>query len=145
RRDIAYGLVNLADVVREQGDLARAAMLNHEALAIASEVGAVVAVVGALDSLAEIACSQGRSALATQVFALATILRESHQLPRWGRDATMYPTRIAALPATLGKEELTTAGAQGRKLSLDEATQLTSPPKPVTASANAPDQAGRNG
>jgi predicted ATPase len=148
RRDIAYGLVNLADVVREQGDPERAAVLYHEALTIASEVGAVVAVVGALDSMAELAYSQGRSALATQVFALATILRETHHLPRSGRDATMCATRIDALHATLGEVAFTKASARGQKLSLGEAIELLSTlpsaAETVTASPNAT-AAGRNG
>jgi tetratricopeptide (TPR) repeat protein len=142
RRDIAYALVNLADVAREQGDLERAAHLSHEALTIASEVGAVVAVVDALDSTAEIAYSQGRSALATQVFALATLLRETHHLPRSGRHAKLCATRIDELHAMLGEEAFTTAWEQGKKLSLDEAIQLMSTllsaPGTMTASPKHP-------
>jgi predicted ATPase/transcriptional regulator with XRE-family HTH domain len=126
RGEIAYALVNLADVMREQGDLERAAMRNHEALVIAREVGAPFAVVGALDSMAEIAYSQGRSALATQVFALTTILRETHHMPRSGRHAKLCATRINALHATLGEKAFTAAWVQGQNQSVDEAIQLMS-------------------
>jgi len=142
RGEIAYGLVNLADVVREQGDLERAAMLNHEALTIASELGAMLAVVRALESMAEIAYSQGQSALATQVIALATILRETHHMPRSGRHAKMCATRIDALRATLGEEAFAAAWEQGKKSSLDAAIQLMSTllsaPETVTASPKLP-------
>jgi tetratricopeptide (TPR) repeat protein len=142
RGEIAYGLVNLADVVREQGDLERAAMLNHEALTIASELGAMLAGVRALESMAEIAYSQGRSALATQVFALATILRETHHMPRSGRHAKMCATRIDELRAMLGEEAFAAAWDQGKKSSLDEAIQLMSTllsvPETVTASPKHP-------
>ena len=104
RGEIAYGLVNLADVVREQGDLKRAATLTHEALTIASELGAMLAVVLALESIAEIAYAHGRSALATQLFALATLLRETHHMPRSGRHAKLCATRIDELQTTLGDE-----------------------------------------
>jgi predicted ATPase/transcriptional regulator with XRE-family HTH domain len=146
RGEMAYGLVNLADVVRERGDLERAALLNHEALAIAGEVGATFAVVRALESMAEIACLRGHSALATQVFALATILRETHHLPRTGRHAKTCAARIDELHATSGKEPFAAAWDRGKHLSLDEAIQLLGTPQTVTASrrpnATAP---GRNG
>jgi predicted ATPase/DNA-binding XRE family transcriptional regulator len=126
RGEIAYGLVNLADAIREQGNLERAANLNHEALTLACELGAMLAAVRALDSMAEIACWQGRSALATQLFALATLLRETHHLPRIGRQAKLCATRIDELQTTLGDGMFTAAWHQGQRLSLDEATQLTS-------------------
>jgi len=126
RGEIAYGLVNLADVVREQSDLERAALLNHEALTIASEVGAIFAVVRALDSMAEVAYARGRSALATQVFALATLLRETHHMPRSGRHARICATRVDELHVMLGEEAFTAAWEQGKKSSLDEVMQLTS-------------------
>jgi tetratricopeptide (TPR) repeat protein len=146
---MATPLLNLADVAREQGDLERAVNLTHEALAIASEVGPLFAVVDALDGMAEIASSQGQSALATQVFALATLLREAHHIPRPSGQAKVCATRIDALRATLGEEAYTAAWEQGQKLSLDDAIQLMSAllsaPETVTASPNAtaPGRRGR--
>jgi predicted ATPase len=138
RGEIAYGLVNLADVVREQGNLERAALLNLEALTIASELGAMLAVARAQESMAAIAYSQGRSDLATQLFALATILRETHHLPRSGRHAKLCANHIDELHATLGEVAFAVAWDQGKHLSLDDAihlmSALVSVPETVTAS-----------
>jgi predicted ATPase/DNA-binding XRE family transcriptional regulator len=138
RGEIAYGLVNLADVVREQGDLERAAKLNREALTIASELGAMLAVARALESMAAIAYWHGRSALATRVFALATILRETHHMPRSGRHATRCANHIDELHATLGEAAFAAAWDQGKQSSLNDAIQLmgtlVSAPETVTAS-----------
>ena len=137
---IATPLLNLADVAREQGNLERAAMLTHEALTIASEAGPMFAVVDALDSMAEIAYAQGQSALATQLFALATVLRETYHIPRPVGHAKLCATRIDELRATLGEEAFTTAWDQGQKLSLNKAMELTSAllcaPETATARSN---------
>jgi hypothetical protein len=138
---MATPLLNLADVAREQGDLERAAILTYEALAIATEVGPMFAVVDALDGMAEIASSRGRSALATQAFALATLLRETHHIPRPSGQAKACAARIDDLRATLGEAAFAAAWDQGQELSLDGAIQLMShllsAPETVTASANA--------
>jgi predicted ATPase/DNA-binding CsgD family transcriptional regulator/DNA-binding XRE family transcriptional regulator len=146
---MADPLLTLAGVAREQGDLERAATLTYEALTIASEVGPQFAVCDALESMAEIAYSHGRSALATQVFALATILRETHHIPQQSSHAKLLcATRIDALRATLGDQAFTTAWEQGQKRSLDEAIQrmsaLLSAPKTETARQNGP-TSGRTG
>jgi hypothetical protein len=99
--------------------------------------------------MAEIAYSQGRSAPATQVFGLATLLRETHHIPRPSGHAKLCATRIDELHAMLGEEAYLRAWAQGQKLSLEEAIQLMgtllSAPETMTASPNATDQPGRNG
>lgn len=64
--------------------------------------------------------------MATQVFALATTLRETHHLPRSGRHAKMCANRTDELHATLGDEAFTRAWDHGQDLSADEAIQLTS-------------------
>jgi predicted ATPase/DNA-binding XRE family transcriptional regulator len=149
RGEIAYTLLNLAEIAREQGNLERAATLNHEALTIASDVGATFAVVRALDSIAEIAYSRRQPTLATQLFALATLLRETHHLPRSGRHAKECATRIDELHASLGEEAFTTAWNQGLKWSLDKAIDqmnaLLCAPETVPPNPNAtvPTRGGR--
>jgi predicted ATPase/DNA-binding XRE family transcriptional regulator len=147
RGEIAYGLVNLADVVREQGNLERAALLSYEALIIAGELAAMLAIARALESMAAIAYWQGQSVLATQIFALATILRETHHMPRSGRHAKMCAARIDELHATLGDESFAVAWDQGKNSSLDDAIQLlstlVSAPEAVTASPKHPRSSAR--
>jgi hypothetical protein len=124
-------------------------MLTHEALTVASVAGPMFAVVDALDSVAEIAYAQGRSPLTTHVFALATLLRETHDIPRPVGHAKLYATRIDELRATLGEEAFTTAWNQGLKWSLDKAIDQmnallcapeTAPPNP---NATMPTRGGR--
>jgi DNA-binding NarL/FixJ family response regulator len=92
--------------------------------------------------MAEIAYALGRSALATKVFALATILRETHHIPRQSSQAKMScATRIDALRATLGEEAFTAAWEQGQNWSLDEAIQRMS----VLLSASKSETAHQNG
>jgi predicted ATPase/DNA-binding XRE family transcriptional regulator len=122
--DIAYTLRNLANVAREQRNLERAALLLCESLAIASEVGTRFAAVGALEGVAEVAHAQGRGALAAQMLALATVLRERYQIARSNRDDINCASTINDLRATLGEEAFATAWAQGQKLSLKEAIEL---------------------
>jgi predicted ATPase/transcriptional regulator with XRE-family HTH domain len=134
---MATPLLNLADVAREQGDLERAARLTYEALATASEVGPKFALVDALDGMAEIASSQGRTTLATQIYALATFLRETHHIARPVGQAKVCATRIDQLHATLGEAEFTAAWEQGQRWSLDEAIQLLRTQMTETASQSA--------
>jgi ATP/maltotriose-dependent transcriptional regulator MalT len=124
--EAVYTLRTLSDVARKQGDLERAAMLGHEALKIACEVGQMVAAVDALETVAEAADSQGRSALATQVFALATALRETHHLPRPVGNDKVCDIRIDDLHASLGDQAFTAAWEQGQSWSLDEAMRSIS-------------------
>jgi predicted ATPase/DNA-binding NarL/FixJ family response regulator len=146
---MAPPLLTLAEVAREQGDLERAATLTYEALTIAGEVGPLFAVFDALESMAEIAYTHERSALATQIFALATILRETHHIPQQSSHAkVLCATRIDALRATLGDQAFTTAWEHGQNWSLDEAIQLMSAllsaPKTETARQNGT-KSGRTG
>jgi hypothetical protein len=119
-------LLNLADVTREQGNLERAARLTYEALMIASEAGPMFAVVDALDSMAEIAYAQRRSPLATHIFALATLLRETHDIPRPVGQTKACAARMDELHAMLGDKAFAAAWDQGQTLSLDEAIRLMS-------------------
>jgi predicted ATPase/DNA-binding XRE family transcriptional regulator len=137
RGEIAYTLLNLAEIAREQGDLERAATLNHEALTIAIDVGATFAVVRALESIAEIAYSRRRPTLATRLFALATLLRETHHLARSGRHAKECAARIDDLHASLGEGAFTAAWDQGQTWSVDDAVQLLSTAMTETVSQNA--------
>jgi predicted ATPase/DNA-binding CsgD family transcriptional regulator len=145
----AAPLLSLAEVAREQGDLKRAAVLTFEALTIASEVGPLFAVFDGLESMAEVAYSHGRSALAAEVFALATTLRETHHIPLPSGHAKMLcATHIDALRTTLGDQAFTTAWEKGQKWSVDEAIQLMSAllrdPKTETARQNGT-KSGRTG
>jgi predicted ATPase/DNA-binding XRE family transcriptional regulator len=124
--DVVDTLRTLSDVAREQGDLMRAAKLSRESLALAHEVGANSIVVGVLESMAEIAYAQERFALAGQLLALATMLRETYRIPRAGRDETRYVSRIEDLRVTLGSEAFSAAWAHGQMLSLEEVIELVS-------------------
>ena len=122
--EAAYTLRNLGDVAREQGDLERAGQLTHESLLVGCEVGDKFVVVGALDSAAEIAYAMRRSAVAAQLFALATVLREKHQLPRSSASDAQYMARIDDVSTTLGAKAFAKEWARGQSSSLREAMVL---------------------
>lgn len=121
---MASTLCNLGDATREQGDLERALHLYARSVATAHEAGLTSCAAGGLDGAAEVAHAQEQATQATRLFALATALREKHQVRRLPRDQARRASQIAELRATLGDDAFTAVWAEGRVMSLEDALAL---------------------
>ncbi len=94
--------------------------LYARSIATAHEAGSISAAADGLEGAAEVAYTQEQAAQATRLFALATALREKHQVRRLPSDQARRTSQIAKLRAALGDEAFTVEWAEGRVMSLEE-------------------------
>jgi predicted ATPase/class 3 adenylate cyclase len=113
-------LFNLADMLWELGQLPRAGSLAREALALSHELGSSFHMIYALALLAVLAAADGDARRAGRLWAAAKALEESGQAVFQPGERDRYWQALLALPA----DELETAIAEGRALTLDQAVEL---------------------
>jgi tetratricopeptide (TPR) repeat protein len=71
---MGWSLNHQGDVAREQGDMAAAALLYEQAVAMFREVGDVAAIARSLADLGDLACDQGGYATAHRLYAEALMM-----------------------------------------------------------------------
>jgi tetratricopeptide (TPR) repeat protein len=113
-------LLNLADMSWELGQLPRAQELAREALALSHEQGASFHLIYLLGLLAALAAGDGDVARAGRLWAAAEALEESGQAVFQPGERDRYRQALLVLPA----DELETAIAEGRALTLDQAVEF---------------------
>jgi tetratricopeptide (TPR) repeat protein len=113
-------LLNLADMSWELGQLPRADELAREALALSHELGDSFHLIYLLGLLAALAAGDGDVGRAGRLWAAAEALEESGQAVFQPGERDRYRRALLALPA----DELETAIAEGRALTLDQAVEL---------------------
>jgi non-specific serine/threonine protein kinase len=115
-------LLDLAEVAREQGDLARATAYQRQSLRLAWEYGEMRLIVEALEAAARTAVVADRGLAAARLFAAAERCRDLTGIGRWTSFArTSYERAVAAARAALGEAAFAAAWAAGRALPLERA------------------------
>jgi hypothetical protein len=84
----------------------------------------MLAILGSLDGLAEVACAQGRAASAARLFSLTTELRRRHEILRAAGDEARCASKIAELRTSLGAEAFAAEWVRGAAMPIDTAVSL---------------------
>ena len=131
-------LSNLGFALFAQGRLAEARDPFRRGLELSLAVGAKEGATLALEGLAALAAVSGRDdSRAARLFGAAAASREETGTPLLGAEASVYERTLATLRERLGDPDFSSAIADGRWMSLDEAgadaLSLDSPALPRTA------------
>jgi DNA-binding NarL/FixJ family response regulator len=121
RRAWAVGQLGLARALLLEGDDEQAEWVTHGALKVLTDNGWRLAVIDALDLLAEIALFQRKHDRAVRLSAAAGMQRSVLGLAAFPAARQRAERQLAAAGAALGAEKLSRAAREGAGLSLDEA------------------------
>ena len=118
---IVHALNGLARVLRQTGQHERALRLYAESLILSRRVGIKLAIQGCFYGMASVNALQGQPERAVRLFAAAEVLRSgiSYALPAPDRDE--YAGTVSAIRATMSDVAFTTAWAEGRAMTLEQA------------------------
>jgi predicted ATPase/DNA-binding SARP family transcriptional activator len=115
-------LTNLGFALFAQGRLAEAQEPFRRGLELSLAVGAKEGTTLALEGLAALAAVSGRGdSRAARLFGAAAASREETGTPLLGAEAPVYERTLATLRERLGDADFSSALADGRRMSLDEA------------------------
>ena len=140
RQTISVALYTLATLVQAEQDRERARDLFEEALKLSAELGNEADVAQCLEGLASIAAADGRMVRAARLWGAEEALLEKIEgaLYTYVPDRSLHQSEIAAARVQLEGEAFEAALAEGRQMTLEEATEyailskeepLTAPPK----------------
>ncbi len=121
RWTLGMALMGAATVVRSQGDLSRATALYREALVVLRELEDLGLTPRAIDGLAGCAVLDADHLRAARLFGAAAALREvsgTREMSLW---RVAFESGVADLQAAMGDLAFTTAWAEGRAMSHQEA------------------------
>jgi predicted ATPase/DNA-binding NarL/FixJ family response regulator len=121
RRAWAVGQLGLARALLLEQDDEQAEWVTHHALKVLIDNGWRLAVIDALDLLAEIALFQRKHERAVRLSAAAAMQRSVLGLAAFPAARQRAERQLAAAGAALGAEKLSRAAREGAGLSLDEA------------------------
>jgi tetratricopeptide (TPR) repeat protein len=121
---IADSLGNLASVVAQTGDLARAAQLDSEALEIRRDLGDSISIAYSLESIGGTAARAGHWADAMRLFAAANHLREEIAAPLPAAELEAYEFGVGLCRDGLSSEAYDRAWTEGHGLPLEDAMAL---------------------
>jgi predicted ATPase/DNA-binding CsgD family transcriptional regulator len=121
---LAASLVNLAAVVRDSGDPARAIELYRESATLRWERGERKGVAEAIAGLAIVAATGGQPDVAVRLFAAADALSGALGAPLSAPERPFRERALTAARAELGRDAFAAAWEAGRALSIDEAVLL---------------------
>jgi tetratricopeptide (TPR) repeat protein len=114
-------LLNLGDLMLEDGELADAAERHREALVVLAGLGDQIMAASAVESLAEIALSQGTPKKAVRLAGAVDAIYESTQGVHSYVTQEPWERTVAKLRAALEPAAFEREWARGRAMSLDEA------------------------
>jgi non-specific serine/threonine protein kinase len=124
----------LAHLERRQGHLAQAKSLYRQTLQEWGKIGHRAAMAHDLECFAFIAKAQEEEQRAARLFGAAEILREGAKLPMNHIEQVEYDREVNDLRANMNGSAFTTAWAEGRMMTLEQAVEyaLSLPPAPAT-------------
>jgi predicted ATPase/DNA-binding CsgD family transcriptional regulator/class 3 adenylate cyclase len=137
---IAFALRALGTVALRRGHPEDAAAHYRKSLALSREVNEGWVTQECLLGLAGVACAQGYCRRAAQLFGAAEALRDTLGLRRLVADERDREQRVAAARAALGDEAFLAAWAEGRAMTLEQATEIA-----ITPTESAPAKATSEG
>ena len=114
----ANGLLSLADVARRENDYVRTNELVREGLAIAVELGSVVRIVQALETLAALASAEGPPERAARLIGGCEQLRRETGFALFD-DAATYARTVETARTQLGSEAFDRERSAGAMLTRD--------------------------
>ncbi len=121
RVGIAHSLSNLGSVAHEQGDYASARSLYQESLSIRRELGDRQGIAASLEAFAGLAAALSQSVRVARLWGAAEALREEIGSPLSSNDRDQYDESVAAAREALGDDAFSTARAEGRAMTLEQA------------------------
>lgn len=116
-----YPLRRLAYLVLRRGDCAKAVQLCQKSLRLNLNMVDRRGVAACLVTLASVARAQGQLVRAGQLFGAAETILVSIAAPLLSADQREYDHNVAALGGQLSADELATAWAEGRLLTMEQA------------------------
>jgi tetratricopeptide (TPR) repeat protein len=119
---VANALNNLGNVARAQGDYASARTMYKESLTINSELGDREAIAYLLEDSGSLAALQGQAERALRLAGAAESLRESIGVPIPPAEQAALERTLALARQALGQTAAAKALAEGRVMSLTQAT-----------------------
>ncbi len=123
KRYVAIALNGLAKVLRALGEQARALILFRESLSLRKEMGTRRSIAESLEGLAGMAAEAGRDfRKAAQMFGAAEALREAIGAPVPPVERAEYDRAVAAVRAGLDEATCAAAWAEGRAMTIEQAT-----------------------
>jgi non-specific serine/threonine protein kinase len=123
KRGIAYSLLRHGAVAHGQGKYAAARALYEEGLVILLDVDDKRGIAMDLEGLAAVAVGQAQSRRAARLFGAAERVREAMGAPLPPADRAEHDRSVAAVRGALGEDAFAAAWAEGRAMSLEEATR----------------------
>lgn len=125
RSKIALALADLANVLRIQGELHRAAELFRQALMLYQEIGGRLKEGEAecLEGVAALTHLRGDPATAARLLGAAAHLREVYGVPLRPLRQARYEAEVAAVRAVMEPEAFATASSEGRAMTLPRALE----------------------
>ena len=119
-------VANLAEVLRYQGDYARARPLYGESLAILARAGNRLGIVECLEGLAAIARGTSHLERTARLWGAAEVLSMLIGAAQQPADRTDYERHVAALRRDLAEAVLVTAWAEGGGMTVEQAVAYAS-------------------
>jgi predicted ATPase/Tfp pilus assembly protein PilF len=117
----AHALAHLGEAALSQDDQVGAAPLLEESLELFRDVGARHGISRALQQMARAAYLKGDNMRAARLFGVVSVLREAMGAPFRPVVRKQYESTVAATRAQLDEASFTSAWAQGRAMSLEQA------------------------
>ena len=136
-------LVGLGTISTDLGDLDRAIGFFRESLALAQVRGNLGDVVDGIGGLARLAAATSQPGEAVRLFGAADMMREGLAMPLSPSELEDVEAIMIGLRVALGDEGFSTAWADGRSLSQEEALDAALSLRAATAESAAPDAAPR--
>ena len=123
---LAASLVNLAAVERDLGNLSRAGLLYHEALALRLDRGELPGISEALAGIAVLAAESGQAVVATQLFGAVSGLRNRIGFRQPDQERPRQDAALEQAKAALPEGTWRTAWNEGQSLAVAEVVTLAS-------------------
>ncbi len=124
KREIGYLLYSRGWLARLQGDYIHASSFFTDGLRLWQEVGDRRHTAECLEGLAGVELGFCKAELSAKLMGTAEIIREETSSPLPPVDRANYELDVAALRSQLGESNFTTAWAEGRAMTVDQAIEL---------------------
>ncbi len=123
KRGMAFACMYLGDVARQQRDYGRANMLIRQSLVFFREQSEKWLLARSLESMAKLACMQGKLERAATLFAAAANTRQTIGSPIMPSDRAEYDDHLATARVQLGKDRFSVVWTEGRGMTLEQAVE----------------------
>lgn len=120
---IAVALNAQGEIAQLHGDFAHALALYRASLGLCQEVGDKRTMVSCWEGLARVACAHNQPSHAARLLGAATQIRESSKMPLPPTDRAYQQETVACMHAQLNDVTFAAEFAQGRAMTLEQATE----------------------